>query len=63
MIKQQEKNSDENKSFKNKTIIINEEIEINKLIKEYKFSMEILRNIGLCIDLKCSGKNMVGNKI
>ena len=25
--------------------------------------MEILRNIGLCIDLKCSGNNMVGNKI
>ena len=44
-------------------IIINENIKINKLINEYKLSMEILRNIGLCIDLNCSGNNMVGNKI
>ena len=52
-----------NEIIKNNSIIIDVDINTKDIIDKYKLSMEVLRNIGPCIDLQCSGINLLGNKI
>ena len=49
--------------IKNNTIIIDEDIETGDLLNKYNLSMEVMRNIGYCIDLNCSGSNVKNNNI
>ena len=52
-----------NEFIKNHNIIIDIDIHIKDFITKYKLPMEVIRNIGPCIDLKCSGNNFLDNKI
>lgn len=52
-----------NEIIKNNSIIIDVDINTKDIINKYKLSMEVLRNIGPCIDLQCSGINLLGNKV